>query len=216
MMNQENYVNVNDLHKQGWTIGEIAEETGWHRTTVSKYLKAGPPAARSTEALVMTDQWRSRITSMLEAYPRLLAVSVHNKLRAEGFDGSYPTVVRAVRDIRGPRFTAAKAVSVPIYTAPGDEAQFDFCDVSGWAGRFGWNVNLVVFGMILSWSRWRVWWFTTSQDRHHTFEGMARFFDAAGGVPAACRTDRMGALGRSQGRRFELLRRRSGSLRITA
>lgn len=204
MMNQENFVNVNDLRKQGWTISEIAEETGWHRTTVSKYLKVGPPAARSTDAPVMTDLWRSRIASLLEAYPRLLSVSVHNKLRAEGFVGSYPTVVRAVRDVRGPRFTAANAVSVPIYTSPGDEAQFDFCDVSGWAVRFGWNVPLVVFGMILSWSRWRIWWFTTSEDRHHTFEGMARFFDEAGGVPAACRTDRMGALGRSQGRRFEL------------
>ena len=39
---------------------------------------------------------------------------------------------------------------------------------------------------------------------HHTFEGIARFFDQIGGVPTACRTDRMGALGRSQGRRFEL------------
>jgi transposase len=204
MMNQEIYVNVNDLHKQGWTISEIAEETGWHRTTVSKYLKAGPPAARSTGPSVMTAEWRSKIDSLLEAYPRLLAVSVHNKLRADGFVGSYPTVVRAVRDVRGPRFRAANAVSVPIFTSPGDEAQFDFCDVSSWAGRFGWNVNLVVFGMILSWSRWRVWWFTTSEDRHHTFEGMARFFDEVGGVPAACRTDRMGALGRSQGRRFVL------------
>ena len=204
MMNQENYVNVNDLHKQGWTISEIAEETGWHRTTVAKYLKAGPPAARSTGASVMTGEWRLRIVTMLEMHPRLLAVSVYNKLRADGFDGSYPTVVRAVRDIRGPRFRAANAVSVPIHTGPGEEAQFDFCDLGSWAARFGWNVPLVCFGMILSWSRWRLWWFTTSEDRHHTFEGMARFFDDAGGVPAACRTDRMGALGRSQGRRFEL------------
>jgi len=140
----------------------------------------------------------------LEAHPRLLSISVHNKLRADGFDGSYPTVVRAVRDVRGPRFKAANAVSVPIHTAPGDEAQFDFCDLSSWAVRFGWNIPLVAFGMILSWSRLRIWWFTTSEDRHHTFEGAARFFDEIGGIPAACRTDRMGALGRSQGRRFEL------------
>jgi hypothetical protein len=40
--------------------------------------------------------------------------------------------------------------------------------------------------------------------REHTFEGMVRFFDAAGGVPQLCRTDRMGALGQSQGRRFKL------------
>ena len=205
MMTQENYVNINDLHKQGWTIQEIAEETGWHRTTVSQRLKEGPPpAARPTEATVMTDTWRESIDTMLKAHPRLLAISVHNKLNAAGFDGSYPTVVRAVRDNRGPRFKAANAVSVPIHTAPGDEAQFDFCDLGQWAARFGWNVNLMAFGMILSWSRFRIWWFTTSEDRHHTFEGAARFFDEIGGVPAACRTDRMGALGRSQGRRFEL------------
>lgn len=123
MMTQETYVNINDLHKQGWTIQEIAEETGWHRTTVSQRLKEGPPpAARPTEATVMTDKWRESIDTMLEAHPRLLAISVHNKLNAAGFDGSYPTVVRAVRDNRGPRFKAANAVSVPIHTAPGDEA----------------------------------------------------------------------------------------------
>ena len=43
-----------------------------------------------------------------------------------------------------------------------------------------------------------------SVDRQHTFEGMARFFDAVGGVPQVCRTDRMGCLGSSQGRRFSL------------
>jgi len=205
MMTQETYVNINDLHKQGWTIQEIADETGWHRTTVSQRLKEGPPpAARPTVATVMTDKWRESIDTMLKAHPRLLAISVHNKLNAAGFDGSYPTVVRAVRDNRGPRFKAANAVSVPIHTAPGDEAQFDFCDLDGWAARFGWNGSLKVFGMILSWSRFRIWWFTTSEDRHHTFEGAARFFDEIGGIPAACRTDRMGALGRSQGRRFEL------------
>jgi hypothetical protein len=58
--------------------------------------------------------------------------------------------------------------------------------------------------MILCWSRWRTWWFTTSVDRHHTFEGVALHLEAAGGAPGTLRTDRMGALGRSQGRRFTL------------
>jgi IS30 family transposase len=43
MMTQETYVNINDLHKQGWTINEIAAETGRHRTTISDRLKNGPP-----------------------------------------------------------------------------------------------------------------------------------------------------------------------------
>lgn len=205
MMSQENYVNINDLYKQGWTISEIADETGWHRTTVSKYLKEGtPPEKRSGDPSVMTEAWRGRIEGMLEEHPRLLAVSVHNKLCAEGFEGSYPTVVRAVRDVRGPRFRPAEKVSVPIRTAPGEEAQFDFCVLDDWAERFGWATSLVCFGMILSWSRFRLWWFTTSEDRNHTFEGIIRFFEAIGGIPAACRTDRMGALGHSQGRRFVL------------
>ena len=95
MMSQENYVNINDLHQQGWTILEIAEATGWHRTTVSNYLKNGPPpATRATEATVMTEHWQQRISTMLESWPRLQSASIHNKLAATGFKGSYPTVVR--------------------------------------------------------------------------------------------------------------------------
>lgn len=206
MMNQENYVRVQELRKQGWTLDEIAAETGFHPATISKRLKVGEsPTKREApdEALVMNARWRARTSELIGKYPRLLGISVHNKLRAEGFTGGYSTVTRVLRELRGPRFKAAAAVSVPIHTDPGEEAQFDFCDLSDWAARWGWG-RLWCFGMILCWSRWRVWWFTTSEDREHTFEGVVRFFEAAGGVPAACRTDRMGALGRSQGRRFVL------------
>jgi transposase len=134
----------------------------------------------------------------------LLSTSIHDVLVAEGFPGSYVTVVREVRRVRGPRFVAAKAASVPIETAPGAEAQFDFADVSAAAAAWGWPGRLWCFGMILCWSRWRRWWFMTSEDRQHTFEGIVRFVYAAGGVPRVARTDRMGALGRSQGRRFRL------------
>jgi transposase len=133
-----------------------------------------------------------------------LAVSVFNKLRAEGFAGSYPTVVRAVRDVRGPRFRPAAAASVPIHTDPGEEDQFDFCNLDDVAERWGWEHPLRCFGAISCWPRQRLWWFTTSEDQHHTFEGLARTFEAFGGVPAVARTDRMGALGTSQGRRFSL------------
>ena len=44
MMNQETYVRVHELHKQGWTIGEIAAETGFHPETISIQLRSdGPP-----------------------------------------------------------------------------------------------------------------------------------------------------------------------------
>jgi transposase len=152
----------------------------------------------------MNAHWQERIGVLIDAYPRLLGISVHNKLRAEGFAGGYSTVTRELRARRGPRFSPADRASMPIHTDPGEEAQFDFCDVSDWAERWGWSTPLWCFGMILCWSRWRRWWFTTSENRNHTFEGVAGFFDAVGGIPAAVRTDRMGALGRSQGQRFVL------------
>ena len=199
-----------DLHalkNEGWTSKEIAEELGYHPATVAKWLKAGGPpkgVPAAEEGPVMTAVWRARVEALLGRHPRLLATSVHNKLRAEGFGGSYPTVVRAVRAVRGPRFRAAAAVSVPIHTGPGEEAQFDFCNLDSVAAAWGWDRPLRCFGAILCWSRRRMWWFTVSEDQNHTFEGLARAFECFGGVPAAARTDRMGALGASQGRRFKL------------
>ncbi len=153
---------------------------------------------------MIDEVWADRLTALLVGNPKLLATSLFEIVSAEGFAGSYPSVVRWVRDQRGPRFRAADAASVPIETPPGEEAQFDFSDCSTWARGVGLAPTLWCFGMILCWSRWRLWWFTTSVDREHTFEGIARFFDAAGGVPKIARTDRMGALGQSQGRRFVL------------
>lgn len=206
MMNQEEYVEIHALKNEGWTAVEIAEETGFHPATVRKWLKEGPPTKIEVpdDRRVMNARWRARVETLLGAHPRLLAISVHHKLVAEGFEGSYPTVARAVREVRGPRFRAAAAVSVPIHTEPGEEDQFDFCNLDDVAGRWGWDHPLRCFGAISCWPRERFWWFTTSEDQHHTFEGLARAFEAFRGVPAAARTDRMGTLGSSQGRRFKL------------
>jgi len=49
MMTQEEYVNeVLAGIRQGKTIREVAEETGYHPATVSKWLRdGGPPPSRS-------------------------------------------------------------------------------------------------------------------------------------------------------------------------
>lgn len=195
------------MRRQGMSYVEIGDELGYHPATIAKWVKTGgPPPARAVEQTerVVDAVWADRLTALLVGNPKLLAKSLFEIVSAEGFTGSYPSVVRWVRAQRGPRFRAADAASVPIETAPGEEAQFDFSDCSAWAQSVGLGPVLWCFGMILCWSRWRTWWFTTSVDRRHTFEGAVRFFDAAGGVPKIARTDRMGALGQSQGRRFVL------------
>jgi len=208
MMTQEEYMDVLAMRRQGLSYVEISEATGYHPATVAKWVRnGGPPPARvmAIEDRVVDPVWEDRLNALLVGNPRLLATSLFDIAKAEGFSGSYPSVARWVNEQRGPRFRRADSASVPIETAPGVEAQFDFADCSAWAERAGFNVPVLwCFSMILCWSRWRLWWFTTSVDREHTFEGMVRFFDAVGGVPQVCRTDRMGCLGSSQGRRFNL------------
>ena len=207
MLTREEYMDLLAMKRQGMTLKEMAERLGYHPQTVSGWLRrGGPPAKRSAshDVGVLDERWRRRLEELVRANGRLLATSLFDILAAEGFEGSYPTVVRHVRSLRGPRFRAADAASVPIETGPGEEAQFDWSDCTDWAERWGWDGELWCFGAILCWSRARIWWFAASIDREHTFEGLVRFFEAMGGLPAAARTDRMGALGRSQGRRFSL------------
>jgi transposase len=208
MLTQEEYVHrVLELRRQGWTIAEIAAEVGYHPATVSKWLKlGGPPPARRVNPAVraIDDRWAGRIDTLIAPPSKLLSTSVFEIICAEGYTGSYPSVVRYVRARRGPRFRVAPQVSVPIESGPGEESQFDFSDCSQRGRQFGIADTLWCFGAVLCWSRHLFWWFTTSVDREHTTEGLVRHFEDAGGVPQVARTDRMGALGTSQGRRFAL------------
>jgi len=205
MMTQEEFMDVMAMKRQGLSIKEIAEETGYHPSTISSWLRnGGPPLRRAgTTAPVIDEFWAAEIAGLLRAAPRLLATSVFELIRAKGYAGSYVSVARHLNTLRGPRFVAAPAASTRIVTAPGEEAQFDWSDVSQWTREWGLG-ELQCFSAILSFSRVRIWWFAPCLDREYTFEGLVRFFEFVGGVPKVLRTDRMGALGASQGRRFRL------------
>lgn len=202
MLTQEEYMDVVSLHRQGWTIGQIAEAVSRHPATVSSWLKAGgPPAKRKPPAghvAVVDERWAARIAEVLVANPELLATSVERIVRAEGWDGSYESLVRHLRGVRGVRRRRSPAVSVPIETAPGAEFQFDWSDCDDWGECWGLG-PLQCFGAVSCWSRQLLWWFAPSLDRFHTLEGLVRFFEAVGGVPAVGRTDRMGCLGTTRG-----------------
>jgi transposase len=203
MMTEEEYMDVVALARQGWTITEIAEAVGHHPATVSHWLKnGGPPVRREVDPalLVIDERWADRITEILKANPNLLGTSVDRLLRAEGFEGSYPTLIRHLREARGVR-RHVQPVSVPIETTPGEEFQFDWSDCCVWGRAWGLG-ELHCFGAILCWSRHRHWWFAPSLDRSHTFEGLVRFFEDAGGVARIGRTDRMGSLGVTRAGRF--------------
>ena len=194
MMTQEEFMDVVALRRLGFTITDIAAKVGRHPETVSKWLKqGGPPTRRQVADRVIDARWAARIDQLLERNPSLLASSVARLLAAEGFAGSYPTLVRHLRAKRGIRRGRTTSATMPIETAPGEEAQADWSDCAAWGQAWGLG-SLYCFGAVLCWSRHRFWWFASSVDRAHSLEGLVRFFDDAGGVPGVVRIDNMGAL----------------------
>ena len=104
MMTQEEYMNVKALKAAGWTITQIAKHLGYHPATVSGWLKAGgPPPKRSVpvEELVIDEHWRARIAALLAHNDELQATSIMRVIGAEGFEGSYQSLTRHLREVRG-------------------------------------------------------------------------------------------------------------------
>ena len=67
MMSQEDSSKLENLHKQGRTIKEIAAETEYHWATISKQLKGGSSAAKRAPDATKVTTWRYMHPSMPEA-----------------------------------------------------------------------------------------------------------------------------------------------------
>jgi len=143
MMTQEEFMDVMAMKRQGLSIKEIADETGYHPSTISKWLAlGGPPAGRkSTSTPVIDDWWSQRIAALIRSAPRLLATSVFELIKAEGYTGSYVTVARHLNALRGPRFNSAPNASTRIVTAPGEES-----GIMRRRSRLSWSARSVLPG----------------------------------------------------------------------
>jgi hypothetical protein len=84
MMTQEEFMDVMAMKRQGLSIKEIAEETGYHPSTISNWLKNGGPTERRSSVVpaVIDERWSARIAELVRAAPRLLATSVFELIRA--------------------------------------------------------------------------------------------------------------------------------------
>ena len=106
MMTKVEYERALALLRDGLTRKEAAQRLGYHPATLAKWIRAGgPPEERvkPADAYVLNPQWTARISDLLAEDPRMFGTHVHNRLAAEGFSGSYASVVRHLRARRGPR-----------------------------------------------------------------------------------------------------------------
>ncbi len=114
MMTQEEFMDVIAMKRQGLSIEEIAEETGYHPSTISSWLKNGGPTEKRSSVVpaVIDEVLAARIAELVRSAPRLLTTSEFELIEAERHAGSYASEARHLNELRGLRFTASPAASI--------------------------------------------------------------------------------------------------------
>lgn len=182
----------------GQSIRGIARDLGVNRKRVARVVHLHQQA-RSEETLSATlpaakqrrksrvDPFQDTIKQLLERYPDMTAVRIHEELKKLGYQGGYTILRERVKELRSrPR----KPLVIRFETAPGLQAQMDWSiyeiDFSQEGRR---RVNL--FSYLLSYSRRQYLHFTAQQDFETTIGQHIRGFEHLQGLAATCLYDNM-------------------------
>ncbi|MET3768619.1 transposase [Marisediminicola sp. UYEF4] len=191
-------MDIHALKRQGMTISEIARRTDHDRKTIRAYL-AGErtPGVRQRAAPDPFDAFIDYVTARLKEDPHLWAATLLDELVPLGFEGSYQTLTRQIRDrsLR-PACTACahvtKRPNAIIEHPPGEETQFDWVELpdapAGWA--FPTKRAYVLVGSLAHSGVWRAV-ISPSMDLPHLLAAMTVLLSLLGGVTKSWRFDRM-------------------------
>ena len=129
MLTEEDDVEIHALARRGWTVSAIARHTGRDRKTVRKYL-AEPEVVRVPAASCL-EPFRPYLVARFEDDAHVFASVLFDELRDLGFDRSYPTLVREIRELGlRPECRCCRAGSVKLTVGldhePGEELQLDW------------------------------------------------------------------------------------------
>jgi transposase len=201
MLTREDDVEIHALHKQGWTISAIARHLGKDRKTIRAYL-AGERVAgeRARSEPDPFDRFAVYCTERLREDPHLWGSALFDEVAALGYDRSYPTFTRQLRDraLRPACEPCKPAAGRPvgiIEHPPGAETQWDWLELPNppthWDG-YGSKAFLLV-GALSHSGKWRGV-LAERADQPHLVDGLHRVAHALGGLTRSWRFDRMAAV----------------------
>jgi transposase len=181
------------LKSRGWTISAIARHVGRDRKTVRAYLSGeGELGVRARHGPDVFDRFEPYVRQRFADDPHVWATTLFEELVALGFDRSYQTFTRQLRDrdLRPhcePCASSNGRAHVDIEHPPGEEIQWDWLELSDtpWGAK-----AYVLVGSLAHSGRFRAW-FSEGDDQAHLVVGIDEVLRRLGGTARRWRVDRM-------------------------